>query len=314
MERIKAYYPSGTENIFHIGKKGNRYRLDAIEIPIRIKERLLDSEKFEVVVVNGGSDSVLKLAHSKALISAYETGKPIELANSSGLMWQDGFYEWVINKASATIKAANEAVLSGKSLAITSGGHHAEHDFGRGFGPISNMVIAAKELLGSGTVKKVAILDLDVHYANGTHSQVVGDDRILSCDLWKYKLDKWLLTPNGENICHFRVQNSNDYFNKLNQVFRKIIDFSPDLLFLYDGLDPLQNDRMGGVPGFDEQVLNKRDRMVGSFIVNNKYPTCLFIGGGYVDYSKGDNEIEKSKNHLVELFVQSINTSLSLDP
>lgn len=61
MERIKAFYPSGTEKITHMGSSGNVYRLDAIDQPMRIKEKLGADRRFEVINVTGKDDSVLFL-------------------------------------------------------------------------------------------------------------------------------------------------------------------------------------------------------------------------------------------------------------
>lgn len=312
MERIKAFYPSDTDKITHVGKLGNVYRLDAIDQPVRIIEKLETDQRFEVVNVVGQDDSVLFATHSKDLISSYKSGSPLELSQSSGLLWNNTFYQWVVNKAWATIEAAGEAINSGKSIAVTSGGHHSEFNYGRGFGPISNMVIAAKYLLNTEAVDRIAILDLDVHFANGTHSQVKNEKRILSCDIWRYRLPKWIYTSNSKNIYHKKVENADDYSYVLELMFQRIATFSPDLLFVYNGLDPLCNDRMGGVEGFDEEALLKRNKSVAKFVRKNKLPVCVFVGGGYVNYSKSQDEIEENKNHLTKLFVDSTSTIFSL--
>lgn len=305
MERIKAFYPSGTENILHKGRTGNTYRLDAIDQPIRIKKAMELNPKFEVVRVIGKDDKVLYKAHSPELLAAYRSGTPTELANSSGILWQKDFYTWIVNKAWTTIEASEEAVRNMRSIAITSGGHHAEFRSGYGFGPISNMIIAAKDLLDRKLVGKVAILDLDVHFANGTNSQVLNDTRILSCDIWRYKLPYWTYTPNTRNVYHKKVTNTVEYSKALSNMFAKIDLFKPDLLYVYNGLDPLSNDRMGGVVGFDEEYLYERNMRVAKFISERKIPTCILIGGGYVDYKKTDEEIRDDKVKLTKLFIDS---------
>ncbi|MEK7169119.1 MAG: hypothetical protein AAB778_03845 [Patescibacteria group bacterium] len=308
MERIKAFYPSDTEKITHVGKSGNIYSLDAIDQPVRIKEKLEADPRFEVVSVSGQDDSILLTSHSKDLISSYKSGSPLELSQSSGLLWNKDFYSWVVNKSWTTIDAVKEAIKSGKSIAITSGGHHAEFDHGHGFGPISNMVIAAKHLLNGKYVDRVAILDLDVHFANGTHSQVKGEKRILSCDIWRYRLPKWIYTSNSKNIYHKKVENTRDYSETLELMFQRIESFKPNLLFVYNGLDPLCNDRMGGVVGFDTQYLFARNKRVADFVKAHKLPVCVFIGGGYINYKQSEDKIEKSKVELTKSFVDSIAT------
>lgn len=312
MERIQAFYPAGTENIIHHSRNGLPYRLDAIDQPIRIRSKLTEDPRFQVVDIHQTDDSILALTHSQKLVDSYKTGEPIEIAQSSGIEWQTDFYSWVVNKAWATIEASKCAITNGKAIAITSGGHHAEFEHGRGFGPISNMVIAAKKILDEKLVGRIAILDLDVHYANGTHSQVKNEKRILSCDLWRYRLSKWIYTSNSSNIFHKKVENINEYSAGLKSMFGRISTFNPEMLFVYNGLDPLANDRMGGVKGFDEEYLFKRNKLVSDFIKQNSLPAVVFIGGGYIDYSQNPSAIEISKNKLTELFIESSAVALGL--
>jgi len=312
MKRIKAFYPQGTDKILHVGEKGNSYYLDAIDIPLRIHQELIKNPSVEVVEVDSRDDSVLSNSHSRELLESYKTGEPRELAESSGLMWNEAFYRYIVNTAWVSINAFKEAVQSGKSVAITQGGHHAEYEIGRGFGPIGNMIIAAKELISSGEVERVAILDLDVHFANGTHSLVYKNDNILSCDLWKYKLPYWKYTPNNKNVYHLKVIDSKDYKNKLTKMFDKVINFNPDLLIIFNGLDVLGSDRTGGIPGFNEAELDYRNKSVGKFIKENDYPTSIFTGGGYIDYSKPEDVVVQAKNTLTKLYVKSIFSILGL--
>ncbi|MBP9759732.1 hypothetical protein KBD45_08635 [Candidatus Dojkabacteria bacterium] len=312
MKKTNCYYPNGTELIWHHSRDGRKYRLDAVDQPVRIMLDLKHDPRFDVIPVNSVDDKVLFITHSPALINSYKSGNPFDLATSSGIEWQSGFYDWVINKVWATIFAVKNAVKEGKSLVITSGGHHAEFEHGRGFGPISNMIIAAKYLLNNNFLKKVAILDLDVHYANGTHSQVKGDPRILSCDIWRYRLTKWIYTSNRKNILHKKANNITDYFIVLDQMFKKIAVFKPDVLFLYNGLDPLENDRMGGIKGFDEKCLLNRNKLVAEFIHNHKLPITVFIGGGYINYNQNEIDVEASKNKLTKLFIESSAVALGL--
>ena len=114
------------------------------------------------------------------------------------------------------------------------------------------------------------------------------------------------------NIYHKKVENINEYSDGLKLMFDRIAKFKPDLLFVYNGLDPLANDRMGGVSGFDEGYLFERNKSVNNFIKEHNLPVCEFIGGGYIDYSKTDKEIEEAKVRLTDLFVSSSATVLGL--
>lgn len=306
MERIKAFYPDGTEKIIHHGKNGNSYYLDAISIPLGIRKELKDNSAVDIVLVNNSDDSILSNSHSPELLEAYKTGNPMDLAESSGLEWNTDFYQYVVNTAWTSIRASEEALKNGKAIAITAGGHHAERNSGMGFDPIANLIVASKKLIIDKKVGRVAFLDLDVHYANGNNLLVSREPQLLYCDLWKYKLEDVTSTQNGECVYSLEVDDWESYKSKLNSTFRKIEDFDPGLLVIVNGLDVLDSDRMGGVSGFGEVELDIRSKSVGEFANKNNYPITVFTGGGYINHTKPKNEVENAKRKLTELYVKSI--------
>ena len=62
------------------------------------------------------------------------------------------------------------ALDDGVAAALASGFHHAHADHGEGFCTFNGLVVAAEALRAAGRVRTVAVLDLDLHYGNGTAS------------------------------------------------------------------------------------------------------------------------------------------------
>ena len=59
-------------------------------------------------------------------------------------------------------------------------GHHAEADQGRGFCLLGNIPVAVLQARAQGLVKRVAILDWDVHHGNGQQSAFYDDPEVLT--------------------------------------------------------------------------------------------------------------------------------------
>ncbi len=81
--------------------------------------------------------------------------------------------------AGATL-AVTRAVLTGAATnafaIVRPPGHHAEPERAMGFCLLNNVAIAAYEALSSG-LKRVAVIDFDVHHGNGTQAAAWDDDR-----------------------------------------------------------------------------------------------------------------------------------------
>lgn len=74
--------------------------------------------------------------------------------------------------AAGGLMAAVDAVMAGEAVnafcAVRPPGHHAEADLSMGFCLLNNVAIAACHLLACHALKRVAIVDFDVHHGNGT--------------------------------------------------------------------------------------------------------------------------------------------------
>ncbi|MEQ9010140.1 histone deacetylase family protein [Algiphilus sp.] len=68
--------------------------------------------------------------------------------------------------------------------AVRPPGHHAEPGRAMGFCFYNNVAIAAAQALASGR-ERVAILDFDVHYGNGTSLAFADDPRVLVCQTYQ---------------------------------------------------------------------------------------------------------------------------------
>lgn len=212
-------------------------------------------------------------------------------------MWQPKLYNYALESALVCKEAVDEALAKGRSLAVIGGGHHAEYDRPLGFCTVNTMAISA--LYASRKLhKKTAIIDLDIHYSNGCFDILNGKEGIFCYSIWNKKVDKWKFTKSGNNLWHRKVETKDDYFRALSELFKHFEERDIDLVLYHLGMDPLEIDRMGGIVGFGSTDLYKREKMVSKFLDHLRIPYTIFLGGAYINYSKGEKAANRQKKSV----------------
>jgi acetoin utilization deacetylase AcuC-like enzyme len=95
-----------------------------------------------------------------------------------------------ILRGAGAAMAATDAVLAGELqnafCSVRPPGHHACRDQAMGFCFVNNVATAAKYAVERHGLKRVAIVDFDVHHGNGTEDIVAGDKRILMVSFYQH--------------------------------------------------------------------------------------------------------------------------------
>src|SRR6478609_8892048 len=172
-------------------------RLDAIEDRLRASGIGDLVDRREAPLASLGD---LELAHDRRHVAAMR-GFSEELAQQqeaggSELLQIDpdtamNEHTWnaVLRAAGAAI-AATDAVMAGELenafCAVRPPGHHACHDKAMGFCFFNNIAIAARHAVRHHGLKRVAIVDFDVHHGNGTEDILAGDPHVLMVGFFQH--------------------------------------------------------------------------------------------------------------------------------
>jgi acetoin utilization deacetylase AcuC-like enzyme len=205
------------------------------------------------------SDDALLRAHTPAHLALLRRSAPI--SGYAGLDPDTAMNAFTLQAATlaagAGITAVDE-ILSGESgirrafCAVRPPGHHSEANRPMGFCFFNNIAIAALHALAHHHLKRVAIIDFDVHHGNGTENIVAGDDRILMLSTFQSPFYPYSGEhPTGTNIVNVGLlENSGGQSLKqavLQHWQQKIEAFEPELIFISAGFDAHRLDPLGGL-------------------------------------------------------------------
>ncbi|KAK7330295.1 hypothetical protein VNO77_24485 [Canavalia gladiata] len=159
-------------------------------------------------------------------------------------------------------------------------GHHAEQNEAMGFCLFNNVAIAASYLLDERPelgVKKILIVDWDVHHGNGTQKMFWNDPRVLFFSVHRHEFgsfypanDDGFYTMIGEGAgvgYNINVPWENgrcgdaDYFAVWDHILLPVAkEFNPDIIIVSAGFDAAVGDPLGGcrITPFGYSVLLKK--------------------------------------------------------
>jgi acetoin utilization deacetylase AcuC-like enzyme len=159
-------------------------------------------------------------------------------------------------------------------------GHHAGPDWFAGYCYL-NSAAAAALTLREGGLRPVGILDLDLHYPNGTAAIVAGmdDARLHSLHAWPVtNVAARTVTPSSEREQVVEFTGSPDAATYLAAVARSVesLAASSEALVVSLGYDTVKGDPHGGW-GFSPTIFAKIGRLLGAA----GKPVCIVQEGGY---------------------------------
>ena len=195
-------------------------------------------------------------------------------------------------RAVGGICAAVDAVVSGATkTAFVAGrppGHHAERDIAMGFCLFGTVAIGAKRALDHHGLKRVAIVDFDVHHGNGTQDLLWDEARCLFVSSHQMPLYPGTGRPE-ERGAHGQVLNvplrGGSGGRAMREIYEGVVlpalaDWKPELLLISAGFDAHADDPLAGLEWQAEDFRWLTNRL------------CDFAGGRVVSTLEGGYDLD----------------------
>lgn len=272
-------------------------RLDAIED--RLLASGLDMALTRLEAPLASLDEI-ELAHSRMhlaalrglsdmLVEEREAGGPRYATIDPDTALNVDSWSAILRGAGAAL-AATDAVMAGELenafCAVRPPGHHACREKAMGFCFVNNVAVAAKYAVERHRLKRVAIVDFDVHHGNGTEDIVAGDNRILMVSFYQHPFyPHGGSQSNADNLVNVPVP----AYTK-GMAIRELVDMlwiprleahKPEMIFISAGFDAHREDDLAQLGLVEEDYAWMTERLMEVARRYSKRRIVSCLEGGY---------------------------------
>jgi len=165
-------------------------------------------------------------------------------------------------------------------------GHHAESNQAMGFCLYNNIAVGVAHALDVHGLKRVAIVDFDVHQGNGTEDIFINEERVAYCSIFQHPFYPFTTPPkNNERIVSVPLDASSgsaEFRAAVTDLWIPALDrFQPEMIFISAGFDAHRDDDMSNVSLSDADFRWVAEQLVA---VADKHASGRIISaleGGY---------------------------------
>jgi len=250
----------------------------------RLEAHAAAGAALEFIEPHAATDDELLRVHDRAYVGRVLSGtlSAAEIRRI-GFPWSEALVERSLRSTGAAVDAAAAALADGVAASLAGGTHHAGSDWGEGYCLFNDTAVAAREMQARGLVRRVVILDCDVHQGNGTAEIFSGDQSVFTMSIHGERNFPLRKHPGSLDVPLADGAGDEAYLAALGPAVAESFDRGrPDLVLLIAGADPFEGDRLGRLAVTKEGLL-ERDRLVLAAARRAGVPLAIVCGGGYCD-------------------------------
>ena len=196
-------------------------------------------------------------------------------------------------RAAGAVCAAVDAVIAGEAknafCAVRPPGHHAEPEVAMGFCVFNNVAVGAEHARKDHGLRRVAVIDFDVHHGNGTQAMFWSQPNLFFASTHQMPLYPGTgaagergVKRNILNVPLAPMDGSEEFRQALGEVVLPAIDkFEPELILISAGFDAHRDDPLAGLQFYTEdyawateEIAKRAESLCGGRLVST-------LEGGY---------------------------------
>jgi acetoin utilization deacetylase AcuC-like enzyme len=248
-----------------------------------------------LLIPHAATEQEILRAHDAAYLRRVQGGELTDAeVRRIGFPWSLQMVERSRRSAGATIEACRAAIEEGVAVNLAGGTHHAFRGHGAGYCVFNDSAIAALAMQAEGRVRRVLIVDCDVHQGDGTAAILAADPSVFTFSIHAARNFPARKQASDLDIELPDATRDDEYLAALEDGLCSALSASqPGLAIFLAGADPFEDDRLGRL-SLSKAGLAARDRLVLGLCRDAGVPVALTMAGGYARSIEDTVEIHLS--------------------
>ncbi|TAM87799.1 MAG: histone deacetylase family protein [Candidimonas sp.] len=184
---------------------------------------------------------------------------------------------------------AVDAIMRGRAgaafCAVRPPGHHACRSHAMGFCFFNNVAVAVAHGLQTHGLRRVAIIDFDVHHGNGTEEAFAGNPQVLMCSFYQHPFYPGRSGPAADNMVNVPVS-AHTQGAEIRRIVTdvwlpRLAQFAPEFIFVSAGFDAHRDDDLAQLDLLEDDYDWLTRQVVAQADASAQGRTVSLLEGGY---------------------------------